>query len=368
MVSARFISIVSLLFTLSARADRCALDAVFGGPQVAENAGLHYLESYPDGITRTEIKGQWVYRGPNGKAITDADELSRIESLQIPKVYHDVWISNDPLSHIQAIAKDEKGRTQYRYHPLWKDAKKKIKFARMIEFGDALPKIHEQEANDLASHGLPKNKVLAAVAIIMEKTGIRVGSQEYALENETYGLTTFLKDHAKVDGDKVTFHFIGKASKEHEIDFIDPKIAELVKNLNKTPDKSLFQFQDQTGAYHAVNANMLNNYLAEAADGHFTAKDFRTWMGTMTAAKTLLEKPTPTTDAAIKKDILDAIDSAADRLGNTRSVARDNYIEPTILSTYQDAPKIFAMAKAKALKPSNDGKTPEERLVMFLLK
>jgi DNA topoisomerase I len=341
------------------------------GEEIAKSAGLHYLQSYSPGISRffenTDAGQIVLYHDPSGNLITDPDELARIKSLRIPVVYQNVWISPDPLSHIQATAIDSKRRTQYRYHPRWIQAKAAIKFSRMVEFGNALPEIHEEELRNLAESQMSKDKVLAAIAWVMEKTAIRVGSDDYARDNGTYGLTTFLKTHVTINGNRITFHFIGKSSVEHLIDLEDEKVGPVIHDLLLEPGEKLFQYLGDDGKPHSISAAMLNNYLEEVSGGHFTAKDFRTWIGTVTATETLLAKPIAGSDKDVEANILAAVDAAADRLGNSRSVARKNYIEPAIFEAYRDRAR-FEQAKQQLLTELADSRPLAERLVLLLLK
>lgn len=338
------------------------------GEQVAESAGLHYVTPGGPGIRRVgNLKRGFKYRDSSGAVITDSAELDRIRALGIPPGYKDVWISEDPKAHIQATAMDAKGREQYRYHPDWIAAKADVKFSRMLQFGSALGTIHQAEDEDLALDGLPKNKMLAALAKVLEKTSIRVGNERYAIDNESFGLTTLLNDRKQVtvSGNTIHFNFKGKSGVFHKFDLEDPALAVITRQSLKLHQAQAFEFVDEDGVAHSIESSDLNAYLKQISGGSFSAKDFRTWGGTTFTAKFLMEAPVPANRAEASKNISQAIEYAASRLGNTPAICRSNYVDPRLLDAYLNGD--FASAAKKVSRRSTSTLKPEEQLVLLLL-
>ena len=310
------------------------------------------------------------YIGPDGSRIRDPAILQRIRSLAIPPAWTDVWISPRPNGHIQATGRDAKGRKQYRYHPRWRTVRDEAKYERMIEFGRTLPKIRERTDADLARSGLPREKVLAAVVQLLEKTLIRVGNEEYAQENRSFGLTTLRSRHADVGASGVLFHFRGKGGKEHSVDVDDRRLAALVKRCQELPGQDLFQYVDEDGERRSIGSEDVNDYLREISGSDFTAKDFRTWAGTKLAAMALQEFKRVDSDAQAKRNVVEAIERVAEKLGNTPAICRKCYVHPAIIDAYMDGSMAKALKKRadSALRESLGELSGEEAAVMTLLQ
>ncbi len=301
----------------------------------ARAAGLRYTPAAGPGITRRRAGKGWSYIDPDGVVIRDAKELQRIRALVIPPAWTDVWINPNPRGHIQATGRDARGRKQYRYHDSWRATRDETKFSRMIAFGEALPRIRERVAADLGLPGLPREKTLAIAVRLLDKALIRVGNEEYARENDSYGLTTLRNDHVDVSGSTVHFTFRGKSGKTHEIDVRDRRVARVISRMQDLPGEHLFQYLDADGEPHAIGSEDVNDYLREIAGEAFTAKDFRTWGGTVLAARSLRESGPFESQSAMKANIVAAVDAVATSLRNTRAVCRAAYIHPAILLGYE---------------------------------
>jgi DNA topoisomerase-1 len=300
----------------------------------AERAGLRYTPDAMRGIRRERLGGAFVYIGSNGQPVTNEQKLRRIRSLAIPPAWIDVWICPHPNGHLQVTARDARGRKQYRYHPKYRAIRDETKFDRMIEFSRVLPAARVAVETHLGLPGLPRQKVLATVVWLLERTLIRVGNIEYARENETFGLTTLEDRHVVVRGKTVTFSFTGKSGIEHTMSISDARIARIVQRCQTLPGEPLFQYVDLDGNRQDVDSGAVNEYLREIAGPGITAKDFRTWAGTMLAAAALREIGPVRLVKHKKKNIVEAIDRVAERLGNTRAVCRQYYIHPVILEAY----------------------------------
>ncbi|MBD2082381.1 DNA topoisomerase IB [Leptolyngbya sp. FACHB-17] len=302
----------------------------------AEAVGLHYVSNEMPGIRRKRSGKSFIYFDPNGARIKDEKTIQRINSLAIPPAYRDVWICPLENGHLQATGRDAKGRKQYRYHPLWRSIRDQTKFSRMIAFSQALPEIRRRLEQDLALSGLPKQKVLATVLKLMELTRIRVGNEEYAKTNESYGLTTLHDDHVNVIGSKVRFEFRGKSGVDHAIDINDKQLAKIVKRCQDLPGQELFQYLDENKRPQDIKSSDVNDYLREITGQDFTAKDFRTWAGTVLAATHLAEIGKFTSQTAAKKNITQAVKSVSSYLGNRPATCRKYYIHPGVLEAYLD--------------------------------
>ncbi len=304
------------------------------------------------------------------RPVRDPATLARIRSLAIPPAWNDVWICPSPDGHLQATGRDARGRKQYRYHPRWRALRDDTKYARMIDFARALPKIRRRTRRDLKRRGMPREKVLAAVVRLLESTLIRVGNDEYARDNHSYGLTTIRNHHAAVRGSKVHFDFRGKSGVEHEIDIDDPRLAKVVRRCQDLPGQELFAYEGDDGQVHDVGSSDVNDYLREMTGQDFTAKDFRTWAGTALAAQALREFEDFDSQAAAKRNITRAIEHVAQRLGNTKTVCRKCYIHPAIFDAYLDR-SLAAAAKQRAAQElrSRIGQlSGEEAAVLTLLQ
>jgi DNA topoisomerase-1 len=302
----------------------------------ARDAGLRYTPDDVPGIRRQRAGKGWRYLDPDGAPIRDAAMLDRIRAIVIPPAWTDVWINPHPRGHIQATGRDARGRKQYRYHPKWRATRDETKFTRMIAFGEALPGIRDRVEQDLALPDLPREKVLATVVRLLDESLIRVGNAEYARDNGSYGLTTLRNRHVDIEGATLHFAFRGKSGKRHEVDVQDLRVARIVRRLQDLPGQRLFQYVDAAGDRHEVGSEDINIYLRDIADQAFTAKDFRTWAGTVLAARILREIGPEETASARSANIITAIDAVAGRLGNTRAVCRAAYVHPAVLLGYED--------------------------------
>ncbi len=299
------------------------------------DAGLCYVTDCDPGWTRTCGPDGFVYVGENGRTLKDPNELDRIRKLAIPPAYQNVWICSDPNGHLQATGIDARGRKQYRYHPRFREIRDEDKFHRMADFGKALSVVRKQVDADLARRGLPKERLLAVVLSLLERSLIRVGNDEYAKQNKSYGLTTMLSRHVTVRGQQIRFTFRGKSKKDHQIEVRDLRVARLVKRIQDLPGQELFHYQDESGQARCVSSSDVNQYLREITGQHFTSKDFRTWWGTLLAfiELSLLERPTSQT--AIERSIGDVIKKVSQQLGNTPSICRKCYVHPAVLEAFR---------------------------------
>ncbi len=343
-----------------------ALEAV----EAAKVAGLRYVSDHKPGIRRLKAGNGFRYQSPDGKAVRDKNILKRIKSLAIPPAWREVWICTDPNGHLQATGRDDRDRKQYRYHPRWREVRDEDKYSRMIAFGKALSKIRRHIRRDLRKKGMQRERVLAAVVNLLELTAIRIGNEEYAQQNKSYGLTTLRDRHAKVNGSRVHFHFQGKSGKAHEIDIDHPRIARTVKKCQDLPGQDLFQYVNGDGAIHDVTSGDVNDYLMEITGKDFTAKDFRTWIGTLLAATALREFKKIDSKAAAKRNILQAIETVAKRLGNTPAICKKCYIHPAVFDSYMDGSldSVFAEQSNRELARSLNSLHPEEAAVITLLQ
>jgi DNA topoisomerase I len=333
--------------------------------EVAKAAHLRYVNDGEQGITRKRKGKGFQYLHPDGKPITDADERARIDSLAIPPAWTDVWICPDARGHIQVTGRDAKGRKQYRYHARWRETRDSTKFERMILFGEALPDLRERVAADLRRHGLPREKVLAAVVALLGATFIRVGNREYERDNESYGLTTMHDEHVEISGSNMHFEFRGKSGKEHAIDLQDKRLAKVVKQCQDVPGQHLFKYYDEGGSAHTVTSEDVNAYLREISGQDFTAKDFRTWGGTILAIAALEGLEPFESEAECKKNLVEMYKSVSEQLGNTVAVCRKYYVHPLIVETYQNG--VMAELVQRISRRSASKLEPHEQAVMALL-
>lgn len=338
--------------------------------QEAHKAGLRYANDTGPGFRRELHKGQFTYQRPNGAAIKDQATSVRIKRLAIPPAWTDVWICPNPEGHIQATGRDARGRKQYRYHPDWRQHRDENKYGRMLNFARALPTIRRAVRRDLQRKGMPREKALATVVRLLEATLIRVGNDEYARANHSYGLTTMHNRHAQVNGSHIRFAFRGKSAKHHEISLRDPKLARIVRRCQDMPGQELFAYEDADGNVQDVRSQDVNDYLRAIAGEDFTAKDFRTWAGTVLAAIALREFEHVDHAAQAKKNIVVAIEAVAKLLGNTPSVCRKSYVHPAILDSYL-AGETIATIRQRAAQKINRSLArlkPEEAAVLVLLQ
>jgi len=332
-------------------------------------AGLRFVTDSQPGLRRERDGDQFRYVGPDGTPIDGAPTLARLRALDIPPAYQDVWICRLPNGYLQATGRDAKGRKQYRYHPRWRETRDETKYAHMREFGAALPLIRARVTQDLGLPGLPREKVLATVVRLLETTLIRVGNKEYAKENHHYGLTTLHNRHLDVEGTTLHFHFRGKSGKEHVIDLKDRRLAGIVRHLRDLPGYELFQYRDEKGELQSVDSADVNAYLHEIAGTEFTAKDFRTWAGTMLAALALRDCEACESETQAKKNVTEAIKFVSQRLGNTPAICRKCYVHPGVLGSYLDGTLAQALVqeiRAEA-EESPHALKAEESAVLALL-
>ncbi len=311
----------------------------------ARAAGLRYVSDAKPGIHRHKCGKAFRYTNPDDTPVRDEKTLARIKSLVIPPAWEDVWISAQSNGHLQATGRDVKGRKQSRYHPRWREHRDETKYERMTHFARALPAIRERVEHDLGRPGLPREKVLATIVSLMEHTLIRVGNQEYARDNKSYGLTTMRNKHVAVEGSQITFTFQGKSRVNHTINLRDRRLAGIVKRCADLPGYELFQYLDHDGTHHHIDSSDVNQYLHDISGEHFTAKDFRTWAGSVLACDLLKETGPFSSAAEAKRKIAEAIKQVAGRLGNTPSVCRKCYVHPAVLEAYLGGTTITAARK-----------------------
>jgi DNA topoisomerase-1 len=286
------------------------------------------------GLRRQRGGDGFRYLAADGSSVRERRTLARIRALAIPPAWTDVWICARDDGHLQATGRDARGRKQYRYHQRWREIRDETKYGRMIDFAGALPAIRRQAARDLARPGLPREKVLAAVVRLLETTFIRVGNEEYARENDSFGLTTLRDRQVRVRGATLKFRFRGKSGVEHEIALADPKLARIVRRMHELPGEELFQYVDADGKSRAIESTDVNAYLRSVAGEEFTSKDFRTWAGTVLCARALRRLEAPQSEADGKRKLAEAVESVARKLGNTKAVCRKCYIHPALIDTY----------------------------------
>jgi DNA topoisomerase-1 len=311
-----------------------AKEVVTSPVESAKAAGLRYVSDSQPGIHRRRRGTGFQYLDADGKTLRDKDALGRIRSLVIPPAWQNVWVCTNPRGHLQVTGRDARGRKQSRYHPRWREVRDETKYERMTIFGAALPGIREQVQRDLSLSEMPRRKVLAAIVRLMEVTLIRVGNEEYARENHSYGLTTMRNKHVKVEGATVSFKFQGKSGVRHTIDINDRRLARIIQRCQDIPGYELFQYIDGDGNHHSVESADVNEYLRAISEQDFTAKDFRTWAGTVLACTMLQEFEAFQSQTQAKKNVVQAIKDVAGRLGNTPAVCRKCYVHPAVLDTY----------------------------------
>ncbi|MEJ1159950.1 DNA topoisomerase IB [Prosthecomicrobium sp. N25] len=322
------------------------------------------------GIRRRRAGKGFSYIGPDGLTIRDRETLARIRKLAIPPAWTDVWISADPRGHMQATGRDAKGRKQYRYHPDFRAAREAAKYEHLTAFARALPLIRRRVAEDMGRRGLPREKVLAAIVHLLENTLIRIGNAEYAKENKSYGLTTLRDRHVAVEGSEMRFAFKGKSGKTWKLQLKDRRAARVVKQCQDLPGQHLFQYVDENGERQAVKSEDVNRYLKEITGQDITAKDFRTWGGTVLAAVTLHEYQKIDNHVLSKKNVKTAIEQVAARLGNTPTICRKCYVHPEVVASYLDGALALEVKEEieAELRDGLDRLTTEEVAVMGLLR
>jgi DNA topoisomerase I len=325
--------------------------------------GLRYVDDSRRGYTREWIDGAFAYFNTQGKRIGDDGEIRRINALAIPPAYVDVWICPDSRGHLQATGRDARGRKQYRYHPQWRETRDATKYERMLAFGAVLPKLRARVARDLSLDGMPRDKVLATVVRLLDTTLIRVGSEEYARENRSYGLTTLRKRHLKVSADTLRFRFRGKSGIEHDVAVSDARVARIVKRCMDLPGQDLFQYLDADGERHAVSSSDINDYLHEITGAEFTAKDYRTWAGSVFALAALRRLRWETVSEA-RKHIVGTVKEVSQLLRNTPAVCRKCYVHPAVIEAFEAGELADAMPESRR----RGLRTDEAALAIFLEK
>jgi DNA topoisomerase-1 len=333
----------------------------------ARSAGLRYTTDASAGIRRERRGKGFRFVGPAGKRV-GAEDLQRIRALVSPPAWIDVWICTDPRGHLQATGRDARGRKQYRYHVKWREVRDETKYYRLIGFAQALPSIRRRTAADLRRSGLTREKVLGTVVQLLEKTLIRVGNDEYARQNRSFGLTTLRDAHVAVNGGRVRFAFRGKSGVEHDVDLNDARLARIVRQCRDIPGYDLFQYYDGDGARHAIGSGDVNAYLKEITSEDYTSKDFRTWAGTVLAAQMLREFDAFNSNAQAKKNIVRAIESVAQKLGNTKAVCRKCYIHPAVLDAYLDRSMMKTVTQRARRAVRSGGLNEAETAVLALLQ
>ena len=334
----------------------------------ARSAGLVYTTVDGPGIRRIKRGKSFTYLDARKRPVKDQEALGRIRSLVIPPAWTEVWICTHPRGHLQATGRDARGRKQYRYHPKWREVRDSTKYERMIAFGRALPQIRRRTDADLRRDGLPREKVLAAVVRLLEKTFIRVGNDEYARDNKSFGLTTMRDGHVKVAGSTVRFIFSGKSGVEHALALDDKRLARIVKQCRDLPGQELFQFKNDLGAVVDIGSGDVNAYLKEITGEEFTSKDVRTWAGTVLAAELLRDFEQVDSEARAKKNVVAAIEQVAKQLGNTRAVCRKCYVHPAVIDAYLDGSMLKSMAQRARATKAVGKMTASEAAVLGLLQ
>ncbi len=339
-----------------------------GGAEAAEEAGLRYVSDLAPGIARRRRGKGFVYLDPDGRSIRDERVLRRIRALAVPPAWTDVWICADPRGHLQATGRDARGRKQYRYHARWRAVRDEAKYGRMIAFGHALPTIRARVERDLGLEGLTRERVLAVTVRLLESTLIRVGNEEYARDNKSFGLTTLRDRHVEVDGAEIRFDFRGKSGKHHEVGIRDRRLARIVRECQDLPGYELFQYLDEGGGRRAIDSEDVNAYLREVSGEDFTAKDFRTWGGTVLASLALRAfDEEPVSEEQARRNVNQAIEQVARSLRNTPAICRRCYVHPDVIEAYLDGTLLAAPARPRR-STRNGGLRPEERAVLTLLE
>jgi DNA topoisomerase-1 len=349
---------------------RAAPAASTDPPAAARAAGLRYVHDDRPGIRRERAGEAWRYLDADGEAITDEATVARIRKLAIPPAWTEVWICPQANGHLQATGRDARGRKQYRYHPKWREVRDEVKYERMLKFGQALPGIRREVDRALSLPGLPREKVLATIVYLLEATMMRVGNEEYARTNKSFGLTTLRNRHVRVDGGEVEFRFRGKSGVYHKVKVHDRRLARIIARARDLPGQELFQYVDDEGETHSIDSSDVNDYLRSITGEDYTAKDFRTWSGTVLAALALQEFEKFDSETQAKKNIVRAIESVAEKLGNTPSICRKCYVHPAVLDAYLAGTVLEVLRERTEQELSEDlhALQPEEAAVLAMLQ
>jgi DNA topoisomerase-1 len=339
-------------------------------PAAAKAAGLRYVGDHQPGIARKRTSKGFRYVDADGRPVRDEDILARIRSLAIPPAWEQVWICAHANGHLQATGRDARGRKQYRYHARWRSVRDEVKYERMLAFGRALPGIRAAVDAALSLPGLPREKVLATVVHLLQVTMMRVGNEEYARENKSFGLTTLRNRHVRIDGSEVEFHFRGKSGVQHRVTVNDRRLARIIRRTRELPGQDLFQYVDDDGATHSIGSADVNDYLRSISGEDYTAKDFRTWYGTVLAALALQEFERFDSETQARKNIVRAIEAVAQKLGNTPTICRKCYVHPAVIEAYLDGSQLDALRESTEREFGADlhALSPEEAAVLALLQ
>jgi DNA topoisomerase-1 len=346
--------------------------AVYVDPvESARAAGLRYVSDDAPGIRRKKKGKGFTYVDPDGKTVRDAKTLERIRALAIPPAWTDVWICARPNGHLQATGRDARGRKQYRYHAEWRTVRDETKFGKMTVFGEALPQIRARVDEDLSRRGLPREKVLAAVVKLLETTLIRVGNREYMRQNNSFGLTTLRDGHVDIQGSRLHFEFRGKSGKEHSVEIQDRRLARVVKQCRDLPGQTLFQYLDEEGVRQKISSEDVNAYLREITGQDFTAKDFRTWGGTVLALSALLEVGLCESEKEANRAVVQAVKQVSAELGNRPAICRKYYVHPVVIDTFVAGKLVDVLTGAveeAGTEDESSGLRKLEAQVLHLLK
>jgi DNA topoisomerase-1 len=350
--------------------DTSAPSAGSDAPASAKQVGLRYVSDDVPGFVRKPGASGFSYLDIDGKPLHDDAALARIKSLAIPPAWTDVWICRWENGHIQATGRDAKQRKQYRYHPRWRAMRDETKYDRMLSFGKALPVIRKQVDAALALPGLPREKVLATIVYLLQVTMMRVGNEEYARANQSFGLTTLRNKHVRIDGTVIKFQFRGKSGVQHEIQVSDPRLARIIRRTRELPGHELFQYIDDAGDRHAIDSADVNDYLRLLAGEDYTAKDFRTWSGTVLAAIALQAFEPFESEAQAKKNIVQAIETVAQQLGNTPAICRKCYVHPVVMEAYLEGAmaELFKQRGQRRSEKNSHALSAEEAAVLAFLQ
>ena len=340
----------------------------FEPQQSAKLAGLRYVRADELQIERRKVGRGFSYLDRQGNRITDSAEIERLKALTVPPALSDVWLCHLPNGHLQAVGRDAKRRKQYFYHPEWRKTRSQHKFNRMLLFGASLPLIRKTTDNHLKKRGLPREKVLAAVVQLLETTLIRVGNEQYAKKNCSFGLTTLRDRHVEIVGSKIQFEFRGKSGVEHEIELRDRRLANAIKKCQEIPGYEIFKYYDESGDRHFVDSGDVNEYLQQITQQEFTAKDFRTWAGTLLTAIELYELGEADSEQEAKSNVVQAIKNTAKQLGNRPATCRKYYVHPATIEAYHDGTLLDLMGDLDNVTPNAEGLNPEEEIVLEIIK
>jgi len=357
------------MFAVKNIVDRQTIQALNLEPeQSATLAGLHYVRADSLQIERKKVGRGFSYLDANGDRIRDKQELKRLKALTIPPALTEVFYCHLPNGHLQAVGRDAKRRKQYFYHPQWRKTRSQHKFNRMLLFGASLPILRQTTSKHLRQRGLPREKVLAAVIQLLETTLIRVGNKQYAQKNCSFGLTTLRDRHVDIEGQKVRFEFRGKSGVQHEIELKDRRLANVIKKCQDIPGYEIFKYYDQSGDRHFVDSGDVNQYLQQVTNHDFTAKDFRTWAGTLLIAIELNQLGEFDSEKQAQENVTQAIKNVAKQLGNRPATSRKYYIHPTIIEAYQTGFLLDTMSEVKDLKSTTNELYPEEIAILKIIK